>query len=359
VIDCHVHLSSLAEIESLEAIRRCVGSERMNIVCVFGRDNVNANPPAFAAKAEYPDRFYVFAGLDHSAYFSSGAIRTPSLAEQVDRLIALGADGVKMLENKPTHRKLIDIPVDGPYFEEYFARLEETGFPVLWHVCDPEEFWDPDRTPRWAKERGWGYDDSFVPKERLYSEVETVMKRHPRLKVIFAHFYFLSADLPRAAGFLDRFEGVHFDLAPGVEFLYNLSKDPVAAREFFVKYSDRIVFGTDISSSQSPAEALTRARIVTRWLETTDEYRVPDEADFLLGPPEDGVIRGLGLPEHALDRIYRENFERLAGPRPRPLDRDLAAEECERIAREIAVLRDVPPESTHARAAAERLRSPV
>lgn len=72
----------------------------MNIVCTISRDNVNANPAAFVAKATFPERFYVFPGLDHSAYFSDEKIATPSLAEQVDRLIALGDDGIKMIETK-------------------------------------------------------------------------------------------------------------------------------------------------------------------------------------------------------------------------------------------------------------------
>ncbi|PIZ45080.1 MAG: hypothetical protein COY42_12875, partial [Armatimonadetes bacterium CG_4_10_14_0_8_um_filter_66_14] len=277
-------------------------------------------------------------------------------AEQVDRLRALGADGIKMIENKPTARKLLDVPVDSDYFADYFARVEETGFPVLWHVNDPEEFWIPELTPSWARERGWGYDETFVAKEQLYAEVENVLARHPKLKLLFAHFYFLSADLPRAARLFDRFENVHLDLAPGVELLYNLSQDVEATREFFTKYADRIVFGTDTASGNSPQEAQIRAGLVTRWLETDDEYRVPDEADFLLGPPEDGLMRGLSLPADVLARIYRGNFERLAGSRPILLDRSLAAEECDRIAAEIDALAGRRLEDNHARAAALRLR---
>jgi len=352
LVDCHVHLGRLEGVESLEAICAHVGLDRMNIVCTMGRDSVNANPAAFVAKAEFPERFYVFAGLDHSSYFSGGSVQAPSLPEQVDRLQALGADGIKMIENKPTSRKVLDIPVDSEYFEDYFARVEETGFPVLWHVNDPEEFWDPEKTPSWAKKRGWGYDDTFVKKETLYAEVERVLGRYPKLNIVFAHFYFLSADLPRAAALLDRFEGVRLDLAPGIEMLYNMSKDVLATRAFFEKYADRIVFGTDISSGQTLEEAEIRSGIVTRWLETDEEYRVPEAADFLLGPPEDGVIRGLSLPEDVTSRICRGNFEALVSAQPKSLDRELAAEECERIAEEIDALHGERVEGNRARAAA-------
>ena len=354
-IDSHVHLWSLEQIPALDALRRHIGARAMNVACIFDRDRVNYNPEAFVAKAEYPESFYVFGSLDHSAHFMPGKVSAPPLTEQLDRLVAFGMDGVKMLENKPTHRKLVDVPVDGPYFADYFAHLEEIGFPCVWHVCDPEEFWDPALTPAWALKRGWGYDETFKPKEQLYAEVENVLNRHPRLRITFSHFYFLSADLPRAAAFLDRHPGVNFDLAPGIEFLYNMSRDPEAAREFFIRYADRIIFGTDISSYQTQEQAAHRCEIVRRWIETEDEFRVPEGADFLLGPPEDGIMRGLKLPDDVLEKIYRTNFERFAGGTPRPLNRQLAMEECERISGEVAVLTGQNASDTPAEGAANRL----
>ena len=354
-IDSHVHLWNLDQIGNLEAIREHIGAGRMGIACIFDRDRVNYNPEAFAAKAEHPDRYYVFGSLDHSSYFAPGKVSAPPLTEQVDRLIAIGADGIKMLENKPTHRKLVDIPIDGPYFADHFAHLEETGFPALWHVCDPEEFWDPDLTPGWAKTRGWGYDETFRPKEQLYSEVESVLNRHPGLRIVFAHFYFLSADLPSAAALLDRHEGVSFDLAPGIEFLYNTSKNPESSREFFIRYTDRLIFGTDISSHNTLDEAWHRTGMIRRWLETDDEFRVPDGADFLLGPPEDGIIRGMKLPNDVLAKIYGGNFERMVGARPKALNAQLAAEECLRIAAEVEILTGRKASETAAALAAAKL----
>jgi hypothetical protein len=150
--------------------------------------------------------------------------------------------------------------------------------------------------------------------------------------VIFAHFYFLSADLGRAARFLDTHPSVRFDLAPGIEMLYNLSRDPNIARDFFCRYAERIVFGTDISSRNSLEEGRLRAGIIFRWLETQDTFRVPEATDFLLGPPQDGVIHGISLPDEVLSKIYRENLVRLVGAQPRPLDVPRALEECDRLA---------------------------
>jgi len=337
-IDCHVHLRGFPEAAALDAYRRRLGIEAVCIQSLPGNKTVNGNPGALAAKAAYPGAFYVFGALDHSAHFSVGRVQAPGLAAQVDRLRELGADGVKMLENKPTTRKILDIPVDSDYFEPLFARLEETAFPVLWHVADPETFWDASQLPAWAREKGWGYDATHVAKEQLYTEVGRVLKRHPRLRIIFAHFYFLSADLPRAARLLDAYEGVHLDLAPGIELLYNLSRDTAAARAFFTRYADRILFGTDVDSTLTAREADLRCGLVKRWLETGETYRIPDGADMLLGPPEDGEIKGLALSEAVRDKICRGNFARLAGARPAPVKRDALAAECERIAAAAEVL---------------------
>jgi hypothetical protein len=189
--------------------------------------------------------------------------------------------------------------------------------------------------PSWAKEAGWAYDDTFVPKEQLYSEVENVLERHPGLKVTFAHFYFLSADLPRASALFDRFPNAHFDLTPGVEMLYNLSREPNSAREFFVKYAERIVFGTDSTGDRPLDKARSRAGMVTRWLESDDEFGVDSSADALLGPSDKRVIRGLHLPDDVLARIYAGNFTRRVGPKPKPLNCELAIAECRRMVPEV------------------------
>jgi predicted TIM-barrel fold metal-dependent hydrolase len=315
IIDGHVHLSSVENITKLNAIREFVGASRMAIACLHY--DPGSNPAAFSAKSAYPDRFYVFAALKHSAGSNSNAEeRVPPLDEQLARLIDQGADGVKILETKPDSRKALGIAIDSDYFEPFFTVAEKLGFPILWHAADPPEFWDPTLTPKWAADEGWGYDTTFPSYDQILGEVENVLARHPNLVVIFAHFLFLSHDLSRAASLFDRYQNVSFDLAPGVELLYNLSKNSSRSRDFFITYASRIVFGTDIYDELTPQQAAHRAGIVRRFLETADEFRVPEGADKLLGPPEDGLIRGLNLPSEVLEMIYWSNFERIVGPKP-------------------------------------------
>ena len=355
IVDGHVHMRSMADETSMLAIRKTTGIEKMALVSIQDPEAGAGLPQSLYMKARHPDRFFVFAGLNHAHQLSSGRVQTPSLAEQAERFVELGCDGIKMIEGKPTSRQRMDIPVTDGYFADYWARVEELSTPIVWHVNDPEEFWDPDTLPGWAKERNWGYGPDDVQKEELYAEVDEVLGRHPNLNVILAHFYFLSADLDRARKFLDAHPTVHFDLAPGIEMLYNLSRDPDASREFFIAYADRILFGTDLFSTLTLEEGRARAGIVFRWLESEDTFRVPEAADFLLGPPEDGIIRGMSLPADTLTQIYRDNFVRLAGSEPQTLNIEKAIEECERLAAIAQALSGKPAAETEAALVAKSL----
>lgn len=348
IVDGHVHMGSIDEEDALLAICETVGIDRMVLVSIQDPASASGLAQSLYMKARHPGRFYVFAGLNHAARLSGGRVSTPTLAEQSTSFAAMGCDGIKMIEGKPTSRRQMNVPVTDAYYAEYWERVEALGLPIVWHVNDPEEFWDPERLPGWARKHGWGYGPEDATKEELYREVDDVLGRHPRLKVIFAHFYFLSADLPRAARYLEEHPTVHFDLAPGIEMLYNISRDPEAGREFFIRYADRIVFGTDIWSGLTPQQAAARAGIVFRWLESDEEFRVPAEADELLGPPEDGVIRGMALPDDVLARIYCDNMAALAGAEPQPLNLSAAVEECQRLAAIAEAFSGRPAQETEA-----------
>jgi predicted TIM-barrel fold metal-dependent hydrolase len=247
--------------------------------------------------------------------------------------------------------------VTDSYYKEYWEKVEELGLPVVWHVNDPEEFWDPDKLPSWAKERNWGYGPSDVQKEQLYEEVEEILNRHTKLKIIFAHFYFLSADVPRMKRFLDRHKSVSIDLTPGIEMLYNLSKNTEMSRDFFIKYADRIIYGTDISSNLSLIEGSIRAGIVFRWLESDHVFRVPQQADFLLGKPEDGTIKGMQLPDRVLRKIYFENITSLTGRVPQPLNLPRCIAYCDFLSHTAHYLSGIPVEQTEAHIVSQKLKT--
>lgn len=357
IVDGHVHMGSVSQEDSLLAIREAAGIERMALVSIQNPEAGSGLAQSLYMKARHPDLFYVMAGLNHAGQLSGGQVQGTPLVEQLDEYVRIGCDGIKMIEGKPTARQRMNVPLTDPYYADYWAHVEELGLPIVFHVNDPEEFWDPARIPGWAKARNWGYGPEDVQKEQLYTEVDAVLAHHPKLRIIFAHFYFLSADLPRAVRFLEEHPTVCFDLTPGVEMLYNLSRNVEASRAFFADFSDRIVYGTDLFSSQPVDEGRLRAGLVFRWLESEDTFRVPEGADFLLGPPEDGIIHGMSLPDDVLRAIYGGNWQRMVGSAPRALDVKQAIEMCQRLADLAEAMSGQPAAETEAGRVAESLDS--
>jgi predicted TIM-barrel fold metal-dependent hydrolase len=347
VVDSHVHFWAIESTQNILGIMREARYYRVNVVSIISRERVNFNPEALYLKAKHPSLFYGFGGLDYSTVFMGSKQAEPNLPKQVDNLIEMGFDGIKMVEGKPTFRKTLQIPFDSDFYKEYFTYVESLGFPILFHVNDPEEFWNIEKAPKWAKEQGWFYDETYPTKEQLYMEVENVLNRCPNLKVIFAHFWFLSADLESAARLLDKYGNAHLDLTPGVEMFYNFSAKLDAWRNFFLSYQDRLVYGTDISSGQTLEQAVSRAWLVRNFLETDEEFFVPSSADSLLGEPE-APLKGMRLPRHVLEKIYAKNFERIAGKKPKELNPKAAIAECKRIGRVVTQLGKMKPEENSA-----------
>ncbi|MCK4646623.1 MAG: amidohydrolase family protein [Candidatus Aminicenantes bacterium] len=357
LIDGHVHGLSVAGANTIPKLMDVINAKQAGIACQSDLNVTNDNPAGFVLKVRHPERFYVLAGLEHSGHLHN-LESALSLSQQAHRLKEIGTDGIKLLASKPTERKRLCEPLDGPYFREFFSVCEELNLPLLWHVADPEEFWEYEKLPQWAKEKGWGYDRDFQSKEELYRETENVLRRHPRLCVVFPHVYFLSADLERAERFFSEFPNANFDLAPGIELYYNLSLSREKARDFFCRFSSRILFGTDILSCLSPGEARARAGIIYRFLTEKESFRVPEEADFLLGPPEDGIIHGLDLPEAVVKAVLQDNFRRLFGRSPEKLNVTAAREECLRLAGIEASVKSCPLEDTEG-AKAEKILTQI
>ena len=340
VIDAHIHCKHSDRMGGILALMEGVPYTRVNLLSMPDREQINHNPAVIRFKSDYPDSAYISGGLDYVQAFADRERASQSLASQVETLKAIGFDGLKMYASSPRSRKWLKVPLDAPEYVGFWAKLEELGMPILTHVAAPEEFWNEERVPDWARShiQGGYYDDSFPLKEELYGEIDHVLERYPGLKFVFAHFYFLSADLKRAGDFLDVHPSVSFDLTPGLEMCNNFARNPDAARAFLIQYQDRLIYGTDITSMDLTAgdrpglnKSLGTAWVVRSLLETDDLFRPPEDLDYWLYPDLDG-FRGLDLPRETLEKIYRTNFERLYGPLPAPLDRERAIVELERLA---------------------------
>jgi predicted TIM-barrel fold metal-dependent hydrolase len=287
-----------------------------NIVMIpqWCEENIAQNQQAVLLKTLYPGKFYSYAGFDY--YLPQGK-KQKSFEAQAKQYMDMGFDGIKMVELKPMVYKQLGCPkVSSARYEDMWSFMEEKGYPVLFHMGDPETYWDKSRCTPMALERGWFCGDgTFPPLEAFYADTEAVLDRHPRLNMSLAHFYFLSDQIGRATEMMEKYPCVRFDITPGREMYENFSKKPEAWRDFFIRYQDRILYGTDNGWGGSQDAtfkyelAELNASVMHRFLQTADVF---EGYGF--------EVRGLDLPQKVLEKIYYKNFEQMAGSAPRDMD---------------------------------------
>lgn len=341
IIDGHIHFRDVDQIDHVPMLMEKCGIERWNALCTLNGYQTT-NPWGFYIKSVFPKSTYLFSTFDLSV-LAPDVPKSIAMApeEQTEIHMNMGCHGVKLLQGKPTVYRQLNTPLSDSVYRGFFSFMEARGFPILWHVADPEEFWDKTAVPVWAVKHGWAYTDGGFPeKEDLYAEIDRVLDSFPNLVIIFAHFYFLSADLERAGRFLDNHPSISFDLTPGVEMYHNFTSRIDETRDFFIRYQDRIIFGTDTMDSFFADRDMGRKRIkmVRRWLETDDVFSVP--SDPIMTPDDRPELRGCNLPRDILQKIYRSNFENIAGPVDKPVLFGDLIRECERSAHLAASLRD-------------------
>ena len=230
-----------------------------------------------------------------------------------EKMLEIGYDGIKMMDGKPYMRRTWQpLGVNHPYFNEYWKRAEELDVPITIHCVDPIDYWSPDHPDDY---RDLGTQEDF------FQQPLEVLERHPDLRISFAHFFFMGPDLERLGRLFDTYPKMHVDMAMGQEFLYYMSDDPDASRDFCIKYSDRIMHGTDISDRNSLKHGWSKAETLRLFLETDEDFDnlIYEGMGQTPVPGSNGRLKlhGLQLPQDALDNIMWRNFEEFAGPVPR------------------------------------------
>lgn len=319
-IDAHVHAlgGDASAVEELEQIETRFGYDAANFLSVEGMDDAAQNALAIAWKlngAGKPFARYAFGGLHHRFAYD--------YAEELAALWAIGLDGLKMIENKPTERRLWGIPQDDPALDGLYGVMESLRIPLLVHVNDPRDFWDADRIPAWAREAGYFYGKpGFVSFETILSESLRMVEKHPDLTVCFAHFLFLSDDHDRLRRIMDAHPNLWLDVTAGTEMYPNFSENRPLWRRFFTDYADRILYGTDNCAPMRGDDE--RIAGVLNNLE-----RGFFRTDGTI-PLWDRTVYGLGLSDEVFRKLTHDNFLRFAGNAPRRIDRTAAAAYLER-----------------------------
>jgi predicted TIM-barrel fold metal-dependent hydrolase len=333
VIDFHTHLTDSANAVNGVSLgaERVVAAPPQEILPVMERRNILALvnlTGGFGAGLQdaverfdksFPKRFYTFAEPSYNLFQDS---KYPELqANAIVQAHQAGATGLKILKTlglylreQTTQGKLV--AVDDPRFDSMWETCAHLQMPVAIHVSDPLAFFKPtdrfnERYEELSNHPDWSFAaPEFPSNEQILEARNRVFARHPKTTFVALHVGNFAEDLQNVSESLDRFPNMNIDIAAR---LNELGRQPRAARKFFDKYQDRILFGTDATphGDEYPQQVFNDSlyEIYFRFLETDDEYF--DYAPAPVPPQGRWKISGIDLPDPILRKIYNRNAARL------------------------------------------------
>jgi len=309
-IDIHNHLGGGKQFLTSERVERYL--TEMNeagvrtVVNLDGGWGDNLKETIDALDKAHPGRFATFAlinfdGIDDPDWSEREAKRLEESFRQ-------GARGLKIdkrlgLRYRDKSGRLM--PVDDPRLDPVWAMCAKHRRPVVIHVSDPAAFFTPldKNNERWHElneHPNWlFFGEQFPKQQEILDQLHRVIAKHPKTTFINTHFGNNAEDLASVGDKLDKYPNMYVDFDARIS---ELGRQPYTARRFFLKYQDRILFGTDTTPRR---EAF---RIYYRFLETDDEY-----FDCSASHHRQGfwMIYGIHLPDEVLEKIYFRNAERL------------------------------------------------
>jgi predicted TIM-barrel fold metal-dependent hydrolase len=154
------------------------------------------------------------------------------------------------------------------------------------------------------------------PSYEYYIQVrDHMLEKHPDLQFIGAHLGSLEWSVDELAKRLDKFPNMAVDMAERISHLqYQALTQWQKVHDFFIKYQDRLLYGTDLRSNAmdivnsnitDPAGIRKHAHEV--WLR---HWRFFTTDEMMRVPKVDGEFKGLKLPREVIDKIYRKNAEK-------------------------------------------------
>ena len=265
--------------------------------------------------AKYAGRFFCFTAATFAKptdkpLFTDATRFVDETIELLNQHVALGARGLKVLKELGLHYKDTDgklIFIDDERLDPIWEHAGTLEIPVLTHQSDPVAFFDPvvpenKHYESLKKYPDWSFVDAKYPrKDELIKHRDNFVRNHPDTTFILPHVANYAEKLDYVSQLLAENPNVYIDFSARMD---ELGRKPDESREFFIKYQDRIIFGTDMPAS------VEMYRSYFRFLETFDEGIIPPDYDGTFGRYR-WKINGIGLPKEVLNKIYHENALRI------------------------------------------------
>jgi predicted TIM-barrel fold metal-dependent hydrolase len=258
--------------------------------------------------APFGDRFEVWCGFDYTGLDKPGW--TEHALAELERCHRAGAGGVGELGDKgmgelyskPTPG--LGLHIDDPRMEPLLRRCGELHMPVSVHVA--EDAWmyrRPDSSNDGLMNAAtWSVDKNrkgILLHDQLLETLRHALERNPGTLFIACHLANSCADLTVLGKMFDDYPNLYADIAARYG---EIAPIPRFVKAFFEKYSDRLVYGTDMGTN------IHMYRATFRILESADEhFYIQDLLNY------HWPLYGLDLEEETLRKIYQTNARKLLG----------------------------------------------
>ena len=306
-IDFHGHPRNLvSSSEGLASLGDALDSLNVGLIVVAENltgERLQSVVAAVGSSAKMKNRVRPFAGVNLRDVGPGWAEKAIA---QLEADVAAGAVGVGEIGGSfgesVRKRDGTRLQLDDPELKPLWAACARLKLPVFIHTGYPQEFY---RTVDYTNER-W-LELSLFPERRvtpdeglrfneLMAERDQLFRQNPKTTFVAAHMGWHANDLGRLGKLFDELPNVNAEVGA---VLYDIGRQPRVARDFFIKYQDRILFGKD---SFQPEEYPYYWRV----FETRDDY-----FDYYRHYHAFWRLYGIDLPDEVLKKVYYKNALRI------------------------------------------------
>lgn len=323
VIDSHTLIAPLDE--SIDTALSLF--QRVGVVKFCNKNGGYLGSRSFAAtlhvKHRLKERFEFFANV------SWERVNDPGWGEfeagRFEQEVGFGAKGIKFfkamgLGARDARGRLI--PIDDKRFDPIMRRAAAVNAVIAIHVGDPKAFFEPptpdnERYDELKLAPDWSfYGGDYPPLMELWAQTDRLIGRHPGTTFLLIHLG-LSEDIDFMERFLDAHPNVCVDTAARIP---EIGRHPVdKVRRFFLKFQDRILFGTDLAMGPghwqlgSVSETPVGFEDAVRFYEAHYRFFETDMKNTDHPTPIQGrwKVNAIHLPSDVLRKLYFDNAERL------------------------------------------------
>lgn len=320
-IDAHIHFNS----------------DRDNLLDLAGDYNfdlltINTEVPDFPSIEDQKKLARTYQKKSSVHLFHATTVDTENIFEDnwaketvntINKDIKNGASGVKFWKNIGMSIQYDDgsfLMLDDNKFDPVFDFLERQKIPVLGHQGEPKNCWLPVEQMTVQSDRDYFFDhpEYHMHKHPEYPNYwdhinarDSRLEKNPNLQFVGLHLASLEWSLEEVSKRLDKYPNMAVDLAERICHLYyHTIKDRTKVINFFNKYQDRIIYGTDIIDDPNiPAEDVLqdlRQRWNTHWEFLTTDHKLQS---YHVSEP----FYGLDLPQSIIEKIYSANAKNWYG----------------------------------------------